>query len=153
VTAPDAVAVRAAREADVERLVSLLGELFAIEADFRPDPDRQRAGLALLLADPRACVLVAERGAGVVGMATAQLVVSTAEGAPSAWIEDVVVDRDARAHGVGRRLVAAAVAWAKERGARRCQLLADRHNAPALAFYDRLGWSSTRLVCLRKGAR
>jgi GNAT superfamily N-acetyltransferase len=87
-----------------------------------------------------------------VGMATAQLVVSTAEGAPSAWIEDVVVADWARRRGVGRRLVHAALAWARERGATRCQLLADRENTAALAFYARLGWRSTRLVCLRNGS-
>ena len=141
--------VRAARPTDLARMVSLLDLLFAIEADFRPDPARQRQGLTLLLDDERARVLVAERADGVVGMCTGQLVVSTAEGGPALLVEDVVVDPDHRGRGVGRALLAALADWARGRGVRRLQLLADGSNGPALAFYDRLGWRATALVCRR----
>ena len=141
--------VRAARPTDVEQMVRLLDLLFAMEADFRPDPARQRQGLALLLDDGRARVLVAERADGVVGMCTGQLVVSTAEGGPALLVEDVVVDPDHRGRGVGRALLAALADWASSRGVRRLQLLADGTNGPALAFYDRLGWRATALVCRR----
>ncbi len=148
----DGLVIRAAEERDLEVLIDLLQALFSIEADFRPDPDRQRRGLARLLAEPaRAGVLVAERGGAVVGMVTAQLVVSTSEGGASAWVEDMVVVEAERGRGIGRRLLGAIEAWAAARGASRLQLLADRENAPALAFYARLGWASTRLVCLRRG--
>jgi ribosomal protein S18 acetylase RimI-like enzyme len=141
--------VRAARPTDVERMVGLLDQLFALEADFRPDPARQQQGLALLLDDERARVLVAERADGVVGMCTGQLVVSTAEGGPALLVEDVVVDPHHRGRGIGRALLAALADWASGRGVRRLQLLADGNNGPALAFYDRLGWQATALVCRR----
>ena len=147
--ADEQYAVRAARPKDMARMVGLLDLLFAIEADFRPDPARQRQGLALLLDDERARVLVAERADGVVGMCTGQLVVSTAEGGPALLVEDVVVDPDHRGRGVGRALLAALADWARGRGVRRLQLLADGNNGPALAFYDRLGWRATALVCRR----
>lgn len=144
--------VRSAAPSDLEALVRLLGALFAIEADFAPDPERQRRGLALLLADPeRRRVLVAEEGGAVAGMVTAQLVVSTAEGAMSALVEDMVVTEAARGRGVGRLLLQALAAWAAEHGATRMQLLADRDNRGALRFYERLGWRGTRLVCWRRG--
>ena len=144
--------IRRATEADVGALVALLGELFSIEADFRPEETRQRRGLALLLASPaERLVLVAERGGEVAGMVTVQLVVSTAEGALSGLLEDLVVAAGERGRGTGRRLVEAAEAWARARGATRLQLLADRENPPALGFYERLGWRGTRLVCLRRG--
>ena len=143
--------LRNATALDVDTLVGLLAVLFEIEADFRSDAGRQRDGLALLLAAPeRSTVLVAERAGVVVGMVTAQLVVSTAEGGLSAWVEDLVVLASERRRGTGRALLEAVGAWAGELGARRLQLLADRENAPALAFYDRLGWSRTQLVCLRR---
>jgi len=146
------VSIRRATSRDLDALVRLLGVLFSIEADFAPDVERQRRGLAMLLATPeRAAVLVAERAGAVAGMVTAQLVVSTAEGGPSALVEDMVVEANERRHGVGRALLAAAEAWAAERGATRLQLLADRENAPALRFYERLGWRWTQLVCLRRG--
>jgi GNAT superfamily N-acetyltransferase len=148
----DGPIIRAAEERDLEVLIGLLQALFSIEADFRPDPDRQRRGLARLLAEPaRAAVLVAERRGAVVGMVTAQLVVSTSEGGPSAWVEDLVVAEEERGRGIGRRLLDAIEAWARAEGATRLQLLADRENAPALAFYARLGWRSTRLIGLRRG--
>jgi len=144
--------VRNAAASDLDSLVRLLGQLFAIESDFHPDPERQRSGLALMLADPdRRAVLVAERSGVVVGMVTAQLLVSTAEGGLSALLEDMVVDEAERGGGVGRALLLAIEAWATRAGARRLQLLADRDNAPALRFYERMGWRGTALVCLRRG--
>jgi GNAT superfamily N-acetyltransferase len=131
--------------------VRLLGQLFSIEADFTPDAPRQRLGLALMLSDHRVrTVLVAERGGEVLGMVTAQLVVSTAEGGLSTLVEDLIVEPGSRGAGIGRALLEGIERWALERGATRLQLLADRENAPALAFYERAGWSGTRLVCLRK---
>ena len=82
-------------------------------------------------------------------MCTGQLVVSTAEGGPALLVEDVVVDANHRGRGVGRALLAALADWARGRGVRRLQLLADGTNGPALAFYDRLGWRATALVCRR----
>jgi GNAT superfamily N-acetyltransferase len=145
-------AVRAARREDLDALVRLLGVLFSIESDFQPDPERQRLGLGLLLGDPWRCaVLVAEREGAIVGMVTVQLVVSTAEGAFSALVEDMIVDAAERGRGVGGALLRAGEAWAATRGARRLQLLADRENGPALGFYERMGWRPTALVCWRRG--
>ncbi|MFZ5776355.1 MAG: GNAT family N-acetyltransferase [Thermodesulfobacteriota bacterium] len=142
--------IRPARPADLEQLTALLGLLFAIEADFHPDPERQRQGLALLIASPAACVLVAEAAGEVVGMATGQVTISTAEGGPALLVEDVVVAGTWRGKGLGKKLLARLEEWAAARGIRRLQLLADRDNQPALDFYQRLGWGNTALVCLRK---
>ncbi len=146
------IRIRSATAADLPVLVRLLGQLFEIEADFWPDPARQRFGLAAMLADPETrAVLVAERDGNLIGMVTAQLVVSTAEGALSALVEDMIVDANHRGHGIGAALLREIEGWACARGAARLQLLADRENAPALAFYDRMGWRATRMVCLRRG--
>jgi ribosomal protein S18 acetylase RimI-like enzyme len=146
--------VRRATLDDLPALVRLLDALFSIEADFTPDPERQRDGLLLLLADPERCaVRVAERAGVVIGMVTGQLVVSTAEGGLSALVEDLVVDAQARGVGVGAALLREIEGWARGRGATRLQLLADRDNAPALGVYARMGWRETRLVGLRRGGR
>ena len=148
---PDAVAVRPALPEDVETLVDLLEALFSIEEDFRIDRKRQRHGLERMLNNGRGRVLAAESADGtVVGMCSGQLTVSTAEGGPAVLVEDVVVHRDWRGQGVGKALMNAIGRWARDNGARRMQLLADRNNAPALDFYTRCGWEKTRLVCLRK---
>lgn len=140
---------------DIEPLLSLLADLFTIEQDFHPDPARQSAGLRLLLASPStAAVLVARTHCGqVVGMVTGQLVISTAEGAPSIWVEDLVVAQPHRGQGVGRRLLEAVLQWGQTHGAARAQLLADIDNDSAQGFYQRLGWHPLRMQPWRRGSK
>ena len=144
--------IERALEADVPALIELLAELFAIESDFSADRSKQRRGLELLLSQPddRAVVMVARSADRVVGMASAQLVISTAEGAASAWIEDVVVRKDLRGQGVARLLLQDLLAWAERHGATRAQLLADNANRPALDFYRHIGWQPTQLAAWRR---
>jgi ribosomal protein S18 acetylase RimI-like enzyme len=145
------IRVRHAAEADLPVLVGLLQVLFAVEPDFRPDPERQRRGLAALLLEPeRRVVLVAEGDGEVVGMATGQLVVSTAEGGAACLVEDLVVAEGWRGRGIGGRLLDEVASWSTARGATRLQLVTDRENEAALRFYDRRGWRRTRLVALHR---
>jgi ribosomal protein S18 acetylase RimI-like enzyme len=141
---------RKARHEDVDQLVTLLRLLFSIEEDFSFDEVKQRRGLVMLLQSDRGCILVAEAVGRVIGMCTGQLVVSTAEGGPAVVVEDMVVDPAHRRRGVGRSLMKAMAGWAKEQGATRLQLLADKNNPLALAFYERIGWQTTALICLRQ---
>lgn len=136
-----------ATEADIPAMISLLNILFSIEQDFQPDAARQEAGLKLILANPQQAVIkVARNQAGeVIGMVSSQLVISTAQGALSAWIEDMVIAEAYRKHGVGRQLLTSALDWAKQKGATRAQLLVDIDNLPALGYYDHLGWQSSSL--------
>jgi GNAT superfamily N-acetyltransferase len=132
----------AARE-DLPALVELLSALFAIEKDFAVDRLKQERGLLLMLSAPdRAAIMVCrEKGTGdVLGMATAQLLVSTAAGGLSAQVEDVVVRADARGRGIGTRLLDACGDWSRERGAMRLVLSADERNQRAEEFYFRRGW-------------
>lgn len=137
---------------DIEALVDLLNALFSIEQDFSPNEAAQRTGLKLLLDNPdQGQIFVARHQvAGVVGMVSAQLVISTAMGAPSAWIEDMVVREQFRGQGVGKALLEKAKDWAKAKGAKRVQLVADADNAAALNFYKHLDWQPTRLFAWKK---
>jgi ribosomal protein S18 acetylase RimI-like enzyme len=142
------VKVRPAAPGDIDSLLHLLEALFTLEQDFEPDWDKQRRGLEMLLETADADVVVAERDGRVVGMATMQVVISTAEGGPSGLIEDVVVHESHRGQGIGRALMDHLVGLADQKSLTRLQLLADRDNQPALAFYEKLGWSNTRLIAL-----
>jgi ribosomal protein S18 acetylase RimI-like enzyme len=144
--------IRNARPEDLGALTALLHELFSIETDFAVDAERQRRGLTLMLDGclKHRCVKVAEIEGEVVGMVTAQLLISTAEGGVVALVEDMVVAGRHRGRGIGRQLMAAIESWSRERGANRLQLLADRTNFSALDFYDKIGWRPTRMICLRR---
>lgn len=143
--------IREARAGDLNALVELLGLLFSLESDFAPDAARQRRGLTQLMTQGRnRLVLVAELSGSVVGMATAQVLVSTAEGGPALLLEDVVVRPEARGQGLGRALLRRLEDWGLALGATRLQLLADKHNSPAHDFYRACGFHSTNLVCLRR---
>lgn len=139
--------VQPATLSDIPALVNLLDALFNIEQDFSADHSKQTAGLRMLIESPeRGTIQVAHTASGeLVGMVSAQLVISTAEGAPSAWIEDMVVDQRFRAQGIGRLLLKSALDWAKEKGATRAQLLVDIDNLAAVGYYDHLGWSTSRM--------
>lgn len=142
--------IRRAVSADIPAFVGLLEQLFSIEKDFVFDAAKQERGLRLLLAESRAIVLVAEQGGHVIGMCTGQLLISTAEGGPSVLVEDVAILPAWQGKGAGRMLLAAIGEWAVSQGASRMQLLADRNNAPALAFYRKTGFQATEMICLRK---
>jgi ribosomal protein S18 acetylase RimI-like enzyme len=144
--------IRTAKPGDSAQLVALLESLFAIEADFDFDPDKQTQGLHLLLESNMACILVAESSDDkkLLGMCSIQTLISTAEGGVVGLLEDLVVDADFRNQGIGAKLLAEAGCWAKRQGLKRLQLLADKHNSPALGFYQRQGWQSTQLICLKQ---
>ena len=141
--------IRQATHTDVPVLVGLLRQLFSIEQDFDPDPNKQQNGLTLLLDNPQAAIFVAEHQGRVVGMLTVQILVSTAEGGPVGLVEDVVVDAAHRGQGIGEAMLAQLWHWSRQQGLSRLQLLADRGNAQALAFYRKQGWTTTRMLGLR----
>lgn len=146
------ITIRHAQTEDIPRMCDLLVELFSIESDFVPDREKQARGLSLLLNDQSesSYVLVAVHEETVIGMATVQTLISTAEGGRVGLVEDVVVDRQFRNQGIGALLLERVVAWCRGKGLKRLQLLADHENRPALAFYTFQGWTTTYLICMRK---
>lgn len=147
---PNAPRVEIAGAADVEAMADLLGELFSLESDFQPRRDKQLAALRWILDHPAHGRLFVPREAGhVVGMANALIGISTAEGGPVLILEDVIVAASHRGGGHGRRLVEHVLAWAHGEGMSRVTLLADKDNATALAFYERLGFEESAMMVRR----
>ncbi len=143
--------ITCASNADIPALAELLSLLFTLEQDMRPDLEKQKRGLGLLLQETqRARVLVArDDSRRAVGMVSGQLVVSTAEGGLSVWVEDLIIAADFRGLGIGRALLDNLLQWAKAQGASRAQLLADNDNQPAWDFYERLGWQNMHMGAKR----
>ena len=132
---------------DIPALINLLGILFGIEADLQADAEKQKEGLSQLINHPENGVikLAKNEKRKVIGMVSAQLVISTAQGSPSAWIEDMVIEEAYRGDGVGKALLDEALIWSKNKGATRAQLLVDTENTSALGYYAHLGWEITQL--------
>ena len=146
------IMVRNARAEDMDDLVGLLKQLFSIEKDFTFDLEKNRRGMALMLegCGKHRAVKVAVHNAEIVGMCTAQTRISTATGRITAVLEDLVVDADHRGRAIGKSLLHAIEQWARQRGISQLQLLADKNNGPAMAFYTHLKWQQTDLVCLTR---
>ena len=143
--------IRLAQPADIEAMAELISLLFTVEEDFFVDRDKQRSGLEMFLKYPTGrCLLVAEQEQKVIGMCSAQILISTAEGGWKALIEDVVVAEGFRGLGIGKKLLGALEEWAKRQDVTRMDLLADRNNAKGLEFYDHLQWRKTNLIALQK---
>ncbi len=88
------------------------------------------------LESPAARLFVAEGDGGVLGFAVFQLA------AGEASLYALNVDPNARRKGVGAALLAGALEALKAEGAGQCFLEVRAANAPALALYRRLGFSS-----------
>lgn len=143
--------IRTATAADIPTLLELLEALFSIEADFHFDARKSRRGLELMLQSPQnRTILVAVIEGEVVGMCAAQLVISTAMGAPAMWVEDVVLKPSFRGQGLMPQMLGQLEKWGAHRGVARVQLLCDTQNAPAMAFYPKQGFKPTHLVCFHK---
>ena len=144
------IVFRLAMGADVDALAALLGMLFEQEADFEPDAAKQKCGLEMILADPDGGkIFCAEVNGVLVAMASVLFVPSARAGGMVAWLEDVIVHPGWRGHGLGRRLLDAAILAAGEAGCVGVVLLTDSGNVLAREFYGRAGFAPTRLLPMR----
>ncbi|WP_337996076.1 GNAT family acetyltransferase [Oleispirillum naphthae] len=66
------------------------------------------------------------------------------------WLYYVASDPACRGLGYGRRMVAAAEDWLRERGVVKAQLLVRETNAPVVAFYEGLGFEVAPRVVMGK---
>nr|WP_277871726.1 GNAT family acetyltransferase [Cryobacterium sp. MDB2-33-2] len=69
------------------------------------------------------------------------------------WVYYLAVDDTHRGTGLGRRLMAAAEDWLRERGVVKLQLMVRSANAAVLSFYDRLGYEDADVQVRAKWLR
>jgi ribosomal protein S18 acetylase RimI-like enzyme len=129
------VRVRGMRLGDAAAVADLSGQLgyAATEGEMA----RRMAGL--LGREDHALLVATVDGDWVVGWVHVCRV-TLLEQDPRAEVWGLVVDADERGRGVGRRLMAAAEAWATERGLGVMGLSSRRHREDAHRFYERLGY-------------
>jgi ribosomal protein S18 acetylase RimI-like enzyme len=139
------ISVEAAAQVDddlcaaVDRLVPQLS---------RSSPPPSRAVLERIVTDDATTLFVARNDAGIVGMLT--LATFQIPTGVRAWIEDVVVDADARGTGVAAALVQAALERSAELGARTVDLTSRPDRAAANRLYLRMGFETRQTNVYRR---
>lgn len=134
------VKVGTAKPGDEERVLEAYGWLF-VPPGRRPttwEAGRARRALSNAVIARDAEVFLAEDEHGeVVGLCTAYLDLESVRSGLRCWIEDLAVHPERRSQGLGSRLLAAAKAWARDRGATHLELATAVARTDAQRFYDR----------------
>ncbi len=127
--------VRAALASDVDALYAFAAGLALDGAPGRTAYERE---LHAALQDDRSLVLIAEQEGRAVGSLVAGVLPMPMYAGRLAFLQELYVDESTRGTGVGRALMDAFDAWARERGAVVEALGTSRPGA--MAFYERLGF-------------
>nr|MBA2240227.1 GNAT family N-acetyltransferase [Solirubrobacterales bacterium] len=98
------------------------------------DQDRAESALAEAIDSP-----AAEAGGRLVGVCSVYLDLRSVRFGSRAWVEDLVVAPESRSGGIGKALLDAAKAWAREHGATHLELDSALARTDAHRFYEREG--------------
>jgi GNAT superfamily N-acetyltransferase len=137
------ITVRRASAGDVEMLLPLV-RAYRVFYGQAPDDAGERRFLSKHLRDETSTLFFASDGARAVGFVQIFESWSTVRLAPVLILEDLFVNPSHRLRGVGRALIHAAVAYARETGAAAMFLETAVDNERAQHVYEREGWQPER---------
>jgi GNAT superfamily N-acetyltransferase len=142
--------VRAAEPGEEEAILDLYEWLFAPPGSWPSQWELRRAKVALRQAidSHDSAVLLADEGGELVGLCTAYQDIHSVRYGYRAWVEDLAVHPEHRSEGVGKDLLDAAKAWARERGATHLELDSGdaRHDAHRFYERERPSWTSRQFA-------
>ena len=156
------VTIRRATEADLDQALALYHEFH--EFHVRGVPDRLRVPhpygdtaahetLVKVLHGEDAALFVAEERGRLIGLAEAYLRRDTPHPAAIEYVygylQSLIVTAAIRRRGLGRRLVAAAEEWSRERGASEMRLSCWEFAEGPLPFYEALGYRTMKRTLVR----
>jgi GNAT superfamily N-acetyltransferase len=137
---PNSTEIRPVAQAELPILLQLIRQLAAYERRLEQvvvtEADLEGA---LFAQPPVAEAVLAWQGAQAVGYAVYYPVFSTFRGRAALYLEDIFVVPDVRGQGVGYALMRHLAQVSRQRGYDRIGLSVLDWNAPALAFYRKLG--------------
>lgn len=149
------VMIRAATQADYEGVCALFDQLDRFHAQALPhffrtveSLGRSREWFVGVLADRQAAFFVAEQEETLIGLVNCY--VRTTSPVPVivprrfVYIENMGVSEHVRHQGVGQLLMERVQEWAREQEATEIELDVWDFPASALAFYEKLGYETTR---------
>jgi GNAT superfamily N-acetyltransferase len=132
---PDAPVLKPAKIEDAARIAELCGQL-----GYPSTREQLETRLRGVLAHDGNAVLVAETGAGEIAAVLDIYVVWGITSDAHAELASFVVDARFRSQGLGRRLLAYAEDWARERGCTEIGLRSNVIRDRAHVFYEKLGY-------------
>lgn len=131
---------------DVPAIVAMLADDRLGAGRETPGDPAYAAAFAAVLAQGGNSLLLAEQAGAIVGCLQLTLIPGLSrKGMLRAQIESVRVAGHTRGQGVGKRLIAEAIARAEAAGAGLVQLTTDLSREDARAFYESLGFEATHL--------
>ncbi|MDC7243505.1 MAG: GNAT family N-acetyltransferase [Sphaerochaetaceae bacterium] len=135
---------------DIERLCELLETLFSFEKEFVPNKEIQKKGLLHILENSDfGTIFIVKVDNHIVGMLNILYTFSTALGSKVAILEDLIIDKEHRGKGYGKKLVDFALEDCKAKGCKRVTLLTDHTNDIAKEFYNKMGFEDSSMVVMR----
>jgi putative acetyltransferase len=140
------VTYRLANAGDTADIVSLLTEIMQHHGVAIPEESRLESVVRSALGSPHHSFVLAEDAGAAVGMCALVFTYSTWSAALACELQDVVVREERRGVKIGRGLIIAAEAVARERQCAQLHLMAEAWNLEAHAFYRSLGL--TEKTCL-----
>jgi len=142
--------IREATHKDILALCGLLGILFSGEREFISNADIQKCALEMILNDPKiGKIFIYENDGEIIGMVSLLFTISTALGGKVAMLEDVIIAPHFQGMGFGKKLLAHAIAEAKNLTCKRITLLSDTDNIKAHHFYEQFGFKYSPMLPMR----
>lgn len=145
--------IRQANREDYEELCEVFAEIDTLHREALPDvyrapdgPARSEEYITSIMADQNAALFVAQSDRRIVGLVEISLReapdISIMVPRRYARIGTLVVKEGFRRAGVGRELMEKAHQWARAKGADQVELSVWEFNEGAIAFYERLGYTT-----------
>jgi len=131
------ILIRKATSEDIPQLLELYAELQPLDTPIETDAAISTFEQAI---SRGVTTFVADNSGRIVGSCTIAIIPNiTRQCSPIGFIENVVTASDCRRCGFGRKLMNAAIEYAKEQGCYKCTLQSGIKRAEAHKFYESIG--------------
>jgi GNAT superfamily N-acetyltransferase len=132
-----AIEIRAATLNDEEAVLDLIPQLFEPPGGAPPGYTRERGrtGFSWAVEHPDADVLLALDGDELIGLSSVYAAILSIRSGLRCSLEELIVRADRRDQGIGRELMRASIAWAKEHACTYLELTSGNGRVDAHRFY------------------
>lgn len=136
--------IRPADSYDVEEMAKLLACNTGTPAGKVADRKRLVKGLTMMIgSSEERLALIAEKKDAIVGLVTAQIMVSASEGGLVAVAGELTVAKSCKCNPVDVRLLSAVEGWARSLGALHTYLVCGKLPSEEATRYEEAGWKKT----------